>query len=105
MSQKFKTESLPQIIDVTSANIDKCGFFCFMSKKKSESYQRKLNWLKARFSEGMRIKLLTLPERGFIEYIPGALQNRTRRFPPYGSSAKMVSASSDPYFHYNSWFW
>jgi L-amino acid N-acyltransferase YncA len=73
MPQKSKTESPPsfQIIDVASDNIDKCGFFCFMSKKKSEGYQRKLNWLKARFSEGMRIKLLTLPERGFIEYIPG----------------------------------
>jgi GNAT superfamily N-acetyltransferase len=42
-----------------------------MSKKKSEGYGRKLNWLKDRMAEGMRIKLLKLPERGFIEYIPG----------------------------------
>jgi GNAT superfamily N-acetyltransferase len=42
-----------------------------MSKPKSEGYQRKLNWLQARFNEGMRIKMLRLPERGFIEYIPG----------------------------------
>jgi L-amino acid N-acyltransferase YncA len=30
-----------------------------------------LNWLQARFREGMRIKILKLPDRGFIEYIPG----------------------------------
>jgi len=42
-----------------------------MSKRKSEGYARKLQWLKARFEEGMRIKMLLLPARGFIEYIPG----------------------------------
>ena len=61
----------PEMIDVGADNVDKTGFFCFMSKKKSEGYQRKLAWLKDRFAEGMRIKMLALPERGFIEYIPG----------------------------------
>ncbi|MBN2092743.1 GNAT family N-acetyltransferase [candidate division KSB1 bacterium] len=60
-----------KIIDVNTDNVDKTGFFCFMSKRKSEGFQRKLNWLKARFAEGMKIKMLELPERGFIEYIPG----------------------------------
>ncbi len=64
-------EAAPEIIEVTGDNVDKTGFFCFMSKKKSEGYQRKLRWLKDRFPEGMRIKMLALPERGFIEYIPG----------------------------------
>ncbi len=59
-----------KIIDVPDDNVDKTGFFCFMSKRKSEGFQRKLNWLKARFAEGMKIKMLELPERGFIEYIP-----------------------------------
>jgi GNAT superfamily N-acetyltransferase len=59
------------MIDVGPDNIDKTGFFCFMSKKKTEGYQRKSAWLKARFAEGLQIKMLTLPERGFIEYIPG----------------------------------
>ena len=59
------------IIEVDDTNIDSRGFFCYMSKKKSIGYQRKLKWLKARFSEGMRIKLLELPDRGFIEYLPG----------------------------------
>lgn len=64
-------DDAPEMIDVGADNIDKTGFFCFMSKKKSEGYQRKLRWLKDRFAEGMRIKMLALPERGFIEYIPG----------------------------------
>ena len=59
------------VIDVTAENVDQSGFFCYMSKRKSEGYQRKLDWLKARFSEGMKIKMFELPERGFIEYIPG----------------------------------
>ncbi len=61
---------VPEIMDVTPDNIDKTGFFCYMSKKKAEGYQRKLQWLKNRLAEGMRIKLLKLPERGFIEYMP-----------------------------------
>ncbi|MFC2157289.1 GNAT family N-acetyltransferase [Acidobacteriota bacterium] len=59
------------IIDVTAENVDKTGFFCFMSRRKSEGFQRKLEWVKARFSDGMHIKMFELPERGFIEYIPG----------------------------------
>ncbi len=59
------------LIEVDALNVEDAGFFCYMSKPKSEGYQRKLHWLKARFAEGMRIKMLRLPERGFIEYIPG----------------------------------
>jgi GNAT superfamily N-acetyltransferase len=61
------------IVEVTSANVSEKGFFCYMRKKKSEGYQRKLKWLKDRFDEGMRIKMLDLRQggRGFIEYIPG----------------------------------
>jgi len=62
-----------RIIDVTPNNVDETGFFCLMSRRKSDGYQRKLKWLKARFEEGLRIKMLDLSEggRGFIEYIPG----------------------------------
>jgi GNAT superfamily N-acetyltransferase len=44
-----------------------------MSKRKSEGYQRKLKWLRDRFDEGLKIKMLDLRQggRGFIEYIPG----------------------------------
>jgi len=61
----------PSIIDVNLQNVDKLGFFCRMSKMKTIGNQRKLNWLKERFKEGLKIKMLELPERGFIEYIPG----------------------------------
>ena len=61
-----------EIINVTQDNVEEVGFFCLMSRKQSEGYQRKLRWLKDRFAEGMKIKLLKLPKRGFIEYIPGA---------------------------------
>jgi GNAT superfamily N-acetyltransferase len=66
-----------RIIDVNRSNVEQNGFFCYMSKKKSIGYQRKLRWLHDRFSEGMRIKLLELPDRGFIEYIPGEFAWRT----------------------------
>ena len=59
------------IVDVNSDNVEQTGFFCFMSKRKAEGFQLKLQWLKQRFAEGMRIKMFELPERGFIEYIPG----------------------------------
>jgi L-amino acid N-acyltransferase YncA len=65
--EKMKT----QILDVNLNNVDKLGFFCRMSKMKTEGNQKKLLWLKKRFNEGLKIKMLELPERGFIEYIPG----------------------------------
>lgn len=60
-----------ELTDVNAGNVSETGFFCFMSRRKSEGYRRKLEWLQARFAEGMKIKMLKLPERGFIEYIPG----------------------------------
>jgi ribosomal protein S18 acetylase RimI-like enzyme len=61
----------PVIVNVDRSTVDETGFFCYMSKRRSEGYLRKLDWVKARLDEGMRIKMLKLPERGFIEYIPG----------------------------------
>ncbi len=60
-----------KIIDVNAANVTETGFFCYMSKRKTEGFRKKLEWVKKRFAEGMRIKMLQLPLRGFIEYIPG----------------------------------
>ena len=61
------------LIDVQAGNVQQSGFFCMMSARKSEGYQKKLAWLRGRFDEGLRIKMLDLKEggRGFIEYIPG----------------------------------
>ncbi|MCL4708110.1 GNAT family N-acetyltransferase [bacterium] len=71
------TTKRAKLIDVTADNVAATGFFCYMSKPKAEGYQRKLNWLRARFAEGMRIKMYELPQRGFIEYIPGEYAWRT----------------------------
>lgn len=60
-----------QVIDVNLENVAQTGFFCYMSKRNTEGYRRKLAWLKARFAEGLRIRMLELPGRGFIEYLPG----------------------------------
>ncbi len=61
------------IVEVNSENASEKGFFCYMSKRKSEGYQRKLKWLRERFDEGMKVRMLDLRHggRGFIEYIPG----------------------------------
>jgi len=61
------------IIEVDKGNVSQKGFFCYMSKRKSEGYRRKLRWLEQRFDEGLKIKMLDLEQggRGFIEYVPG----------------------------------
>ncbi len=59
------------IVRVVPENVDTVGFFCYMSKRKTIGYARKLSWVKARFSEGMQILMCTKGGRGFIEYIPG----------------------------------
>jgi len=65
------------LIDVTADNVEEKGFFCYMSKIEAEGYKRKLHWLKARFREGLCIKMYELPQRGFIEYLPGEYAWRT----------------------------
>jgi N-acetylglutamate synthase-like GNAT family acetyltransferase len=67
----MKTEEKIQLIDVNAQDVSETGFFCYMSKRKTEGFRRKLEWVKKRFTEGMRIKMFRLPLRGFIEYIPG----------------------------------
>ena len=62
------------IIDSNSENISEYRPTCFLNPE-NEGYRKKLEWLKKRFSEGLRIKLLYQEtERkciGFIEYVPG----------------------------------
>jgi len=62
-----------EIIDTNEDNI--CDFgFCGYKNIKQEGYKRKIDWLKQRFSEGMKFKILYSPKdgfAGFIEYIPG----------------------------------
>jgi hypothetical protein len=65
------------IIDINEENIDKFGLFCRQTKRNSEGNKFKENWVKERFKEGMKVKILKIKEgkkdafRGTIEYIPG----------------------------------
>jgi L-amino acid N-acyltransferase YncA len=67
------------ILDVNATNLDTAGAFCLQSKKNTEGYKAKVEWMKKRFVEGLRYKVLFVNEgvkkgfraRGFIEYIPG----------------------------------
>ena len=62
-----------EIIDTNLDNILKYGI-CGYKNVKHEGLRRKIEWLKDRFSEGMKIKTLYSDEdgtQGMIEYIPG----------------------------------
>ncbi|MCK4995936.1 MAG: GNAT family N-acetyltransferase [Thermoplasmatales archaeon] len=63
-----------KIIDINENNMAKYPPTCFLNPK-NEGYLIKSKWLKKRFYEGMKIKLLYLENEkkcnGFIEYIPG----------------------------------
>jgi L-amino acid N-acyltransferase YncA len=74
-----------EIISVDAGNVAEHGFFCFKSKRKSEGYRRKLEWLKERFSEGAKIKIVYENRRqvGFIEYLPGEFAWRAVRAADY----------------------
>jgi len=72
-------EAAYRIVDVNESNIDERDIFCLKSKKNTDGYKNKVEWVKERFKEGLRLKLLLINEgprrgftsRGFIEYIPG----------------------------------
>ena len=68
---------MAKIIDINEKNIDELELFCKKTKKKLAGYQNKVKWIKERFKEGLKYKLLMVTEgkketsRGMIEYIPG----------------------------------
>jgi len=73
------------IMSVNANNVEELGFFC-VKNKNHVGYNAKLAWLKERFKEGMRIKLLLNPEgkqAGFLEYIPGEFTWRVVDAPDY----------------------
>jgi GNAT superfamily N-acetyltransferase len=62
-----------EIIDTNPDNICDYGF-CGIKNIKQEGYKRKTEWLRQRFSEGLRFKVLHSAKEGsvgIIEYIPG----------------------------------
>lgn len=74
-----------EVVTVGATDVDEHGFFCYKSKPKSQGYQKKLDWLRQRFVEGLRIKILYEGRRsvGFIEYIPGEHTWRVVESPNY----------------------
>jgi ribosomal protein S18 acetylase RimI-like enzyme len=76
---KNSNEPEYKIVDLNETNINEYGAFCLQSKKNTKGYKDKFEWIKKRFKEGLRLKLLLINEgakrgfraRGFIEYIPG----------------------------------
>jgi hypothetical protein len=60
-----------KLVEVGPENAAETGFFCFQNRRKEEGFRRKLNWLKKRFDEGLKIQVIREGGRGFIEYIPG----------------------------------
>ena len=62
-----------KIIDVNKDNLYDFAH-CWVKNKKHPGYISKTDWLKKRFKEGLRYKLLAAETNqwtGFIEYTPG----------------------------------
>ena len=61
-----------EMIEVTHENIERTGCFCLRSKPKSKGYQNKNNWLKERYTEGLKYWKCMEDGKsaGFIEYAP-----------------------------------
>jgi hypothetical protein len=62
------------IVTLTADNFKQYGCPCFLNPK-NEGHLKKLEWLKKRLAEGLKIKLLFAQNEkkpiGFIEYVPG----------------------------------
>ena len=64
-----------RIVDVNEQNIDEQVLFCKKTKQKQPGYQNKVKWMKERFKEGLKYKMLYVKEgsketsRGMIEYM------------------------------------
>jgi len=63
-----------EIVDTNADNIGACSF-CGYKAGKNEGHRRKCDWLKKRYAEGLRFKVLRSREFGdigMIEYVPGS---------------------------------
>ena len=63
-----------EVIDTSAEDIGGCGF-CGYKDGKNEGHRRKSDWLKNRYAEGLRFKVLRSREFGdigMIEYAPGS---------------------------------
>jgi hypothetical protein len=63
-----------EIIDTNATNIGGCGF-CGYKRGENEGHRRKVDWLKQRYAEGLRFKVLRsrqFGDIGMIEYAPAS---------------------------------
>lgn len=67
-----KEHAMTGLIAVTPDTLEKHGFFCKMSARKTSAWQDKREWMLARFAEGMELRLLGGKERGFVEFMPAS---------------------------------
>jgi len=58
---------------INDENLDRLGFFCYKSKRKTEGYAKKSIWVRDRLAEGMRLHILyeNGVSKGFVEAMPG----------------------------------
>ncbi len=62
-----------EIVDTNAENIGGCSF-CGYKDPNNLGHRRKTDWLKARYAEGLRFKVLRsgeIGDIGMIEYAPG----------------------------------
>ena len=67
-----------EIVDTNAENIGGCSF-CGRKNPNNEGYRRKSDWLKKRYPEGLRLKVLRSPEFGDIGTIEYVLGNHAWR--------------------------
>ena len=67
-----------EIIDTHAGNISTCGF-CGYKPGRTEGHRRKAEWLKHRYAEGLRFKVLRSREAGDIGMIEYAVGNHSWR--------------------------
>lgn len=68
-----------QIIDTNADNIGGCSFCGWYKSANTLGYRRKMNWLKERYAEGLRCKVLRSEKSGDIGMIEYALGNHAWR--------------------------
>jgi len=81
----MRSEETVSIIDVTPENIGDHGI-CGYKDPKKPGFGQKLAWVRARFAEGMKIKVLHSARHGTmgsIEYLPGEYSWRGIHAPGY----------------------
>lgn len=69
-----------EILAVTPENINYEGIFCAVKGEYSEGINKKIEWYKKRYQEGLRILIAKDKDgknAGFIEYVPGEYSWRT----------------------------